>query len=323
MDMNELNIIKNAAQDQPLILETSASSSTTNSSATTSASGSSSTSSTSSSGFKSTTVESTTQETTTAAFQTVEIAQEVHKPNYIRIGVIVGILLVGVIVAFLFRRKKQNKEETQKKQTAKIKAANDRFREKSEEANARLTDYVNNYLAQYDFHDEGDGGGEIVFRDLYEDEDDNFKPEKNQYDDENNIFENDAKTLKTKERKLKAKEMLNDGITEDIDTYFETHSAYKPNQKEDVWDFRNEEIETAIKENNYEDYDNDYYVEDVIEEEKEEDEISIYTKTYEENDDDSYLDDLEEDNSNNGPLMSEEETPLWTRIDSDDEDDYL
>ncbi len=223
MNMNELNVIKNAAQDQPLILETSASSSTTSSSTTTSVSSSSSTSSTSSSGFKSSTVESATQETTTAAFQTVEIAQEVHKPNYIRIGVVVGILLVGMIAAFLFRRKKQSKEETQKKQTAKIKAANDRFREKSEEANARLTDYVNNYLAQYDFHDEGDGGGEIVFRDLYEDGDDNSKSEKNQYDDEDNVFENDARTLKTKERKLKAKEMLNDGITEDIDTYFETH----------------------------------------------------------------------------------------------------
>ncbi|WP_027438741.1 hypothetical protein [Lachnospira multipara] len=242
----------------------------------------------------------------TVEFQEVEIQQQTNNgPNYVRLGVVAGIIVIAGVTIALFKHKRKKKQTKTKIRSAKIKAANDKFNEKREEVNDKLTDYANSYLSQYDFHDDDTLSEEIVFRDLYEEKDDSFKYKEKETEEED-IYE-DAASIRQKERKIKAKELIKDGIDEDIDTYFEKYTDYKAaKEPEDPWSFRNEEIETQVKQ------DKDY-IGNIDSEEN-----TLYKGA-----------ELHEDTELNNHIIEDEETqsdtPIWTKFveDEDDEDGFF
>jgi len=242
----------------------------------------------------------------TVEFQEVEIQQQTNNgPNYVRLGVVAGIIIVAGVTIALFKHKRKKKQTKTKIRSAKIKAANDKFNEKREEVNDKLTDYANSYLSQYDFHDDDTLSEEIVFRDLYEEKDDSFKYKEKETEEED-IYE-DAASIRQKERKIKAKELIKDGIDEDIDTYFEKYTDYKAAKEfEDPWSFRNEEIETQVKQ------DKDY-IGNIDPEEN-----TLYKGA-----------ELHEDAELDNHIIEDEETqsdtPIWTKFveDEDDEDGFF
>ena len=242
----------------------------------------------------------------TVEFQEVEIQQQTNNgPNYVRLGVVAGIIVVAGVTIALFKHKRKKKQTKTKIRSAKIKAANDKFNEKREEVNDKLTDYANSYLSQYDFHDDDTLSEEIVFRDLYEEKDDSFKYKEKETEEED-IYE-DAASIRQKERKIKAKELIKDGIDEDIDKYFEKYTDYKAaKESEDPWSFRNEEIETQVKQ------DKDY-IGNIDPEEN-----TLYKGA-----------ELHEDAELDNHIIEDEETqsdtPIWTKFveDEDDEDGFF
>lgn len=197
------------------------------------------------------------QETTTEfIFETEEVIEDSGGESSGIKGIIVitsFIFIISIIITMFFVKKKKKKNE-QQKQNIKIGSINAKFLKKKEEINNNLDKYAASLLDPYDFSDEGDTEPATKeLRDLYMDEQ-NLREEekKNIYKKEHDFFDdfidNDAETIKfNKEKEMKIKEIketLDDGMSEDIDAYFDKQKQYftnnnikKPKDDEDSeWD---------------------------------------------------------------------------------------
>lgn len=291
--------------------------------------------------------ESQPTETIEYVFETVADTENTNTNKKNSLGLVAFVIIIVIIigfVCFMFSKNKKKKKE-QAKVKAKVGSANAKFLRKKEEANENLDKYATALLNKYDFYDEGDDKTKpIIFRDLYKEEKDiRDKETENkittQRDIMSDFLDEDATTIK--KNKLKSekiaqlKEELDDGLTNDIDDYFNRQNLMKDNLiVDDVYE--KTEPEEIYDEETYDDIIDDAKKE--ISNEKnetnshkkiDEDIKKIYEITKEEDDWDDW-DDEENDSVNTTNNIPEEETPISfskdinnTLTHIEDEDDYF